>query len=219
MDANAAEVERTLGVGARWFHFLGPLDLGVSSFYGTAREPRFRLIGSPLAPTGVAPVYERIFQIGVDAQLNHEGWLWKLEALTRRGQGNPLYAWVGGFEYTMSNLGNSGLDVGLIGEYSHDSRGVGDPAAPLTSVSFFDDDLFVGSRLALNDVQSSELLGGVIIDVHFGSMAWLIEASRRVGESFTMDFEVRAFSRADAEDPLYVFRRDTFVQLGLQYHY
>ena len=34
-----------------------------------------------------------------------------------------------------------------------------------------------------------------------------------------MDFEVRAFSRADAEDPLYVFRRDTFVQLGLQYHY
>ena len=219
VDANAAEVERTLGVGARWFHFLGPLDLGVSSFYGTAREPRFRLIGSPLAPTGVAPVYERIFQIGVDAQLNHEGWLWKLEALTRRGQGNPLYAWVGGFEYTMSNLGNSGLDVGLIGEYSHDSRGVGDPAAPLTSVSFFDDDLFVGSRLALNDVQSSELLGGVIIDVHFGSMAWLIEASRRVGESFTMDFEVRAFSRADAEDPLYVFRRDTFVQLGLQYHY
>ena len=49
------------------------MDLGVSGFYGTAREPRFRLIGSPSAPTGFAPVYERVFQIGVDAQLIHEG--------------------------------------------------------------------------------------------------------------------------------------------------
>ena len=137
----------------------------------------------------------------------------RLAALTTRR------AWIGGFEYTMSNIGNSGLDVGLIGEYSHDSRGGGDPDAPLTSVSFFDDDLFVGSRVALNDVQSTELLGCAIIDVHLGSVAWLIEASRRVEESFTMDFEVRAFSRTDIEDPLYSFRRDGFVQLGLQYHY
>ena len=219
VDTDAAEVDQTLGVGARWFHFLGPLDLGVSSFYGTAREPRFRVIGSPSAPTGVAPVYDRVFQIGVDAQLNHEAWLWKLEALVRRGQGDPLYTATGGFEYTMSNIGNSGLDVGLIGEYSHDSRGDGDPAATLTSVSVFDDDLFVGSRLALNDVQSSELLGGAIVDAHLGSVAWLIEASRRVGESFTMDLEVSAFSGTHAEDPLYFLRRDSFVQLGLQYHY
>ena len=219
VDTDAAEVERTLGTGLRWFHFLGPMDLGVSSFYGTSREPRFRVIGSPSAPTGFAPVYERVLQIGVDAQLTHEGWLWKIEAITRRGQGDPFYAAIGGFEYTLSNIGNSGLDLGLIGECSHDTRDGSDPVAPLTSVSLFDDDVFVGGRLALNDVQSSELLSGAVIDVNVGSVAWLIEASRRMGENFTMDLEVRAFSRADAEDPLYFFRRDRFVQLGLQYHY
>jgi hypothetical protein len=86
-------------------------------------------------------------------------------------------------------------------------------------VSLFDDDVFVGGRLALNDVQSSELLSGAVIDVNLGSVGWLIEASRRIGENFTMDFEVRTFLRADAEDPLYFFRRDSFVQLGLRYHY
>ena len=69
------------------------------------------------------------------------------------------------------------------------------------------------------NVQSSELLGGAVIDVHLGSIAWLIEASRRIGESFTTEFEVRAFSQTDPEDPLYLFRRDSFVQLSLQYHY
>ena len=192
--------------------------MGVSSFYGTAREPRFRVLGPPSGPAELAPVYERVLQVSADAQLTHEGWLWKIEALTRRGQGDPFYAWIGGFEYTLSNMGNSGLDLGLLGEYSHDTRD-DDPAEPLTSVSLFDDDLFVGGRLALNDVQSSEILGGAVIDLNLGSVAWLIEASRRMGENFTMDLEVRAVSRPDAEDPLYFFRRDSFVQLGLQYHY
>jgi len=62
-------------------------------------------------------------------------------------------------------------------------------------------------------------LGGGVIDVNYGSVAWLIEASRRVGQNFTLAFEVRAVSRTDPEDPLHFFRRDSFVQLGLQYHY
>ncbi len=219
VDRDAAEIERTLSVGARWFHFLGPLDLGVSGFYGTSREPRFRTLGPPEAPTGLAPVYERIFQIGVDAQLTHESWLWKLEAITRRGQGDPFYAMTGGFEYTMSNIRNSGLDLGLLGEYSHDTREDTDPAAPLTALSIFDNDLFVGSRIALNDVQSTEVLGGALVDLQFGSVSWLIEASRRVGENFTMDFEVRAIVNTDPEDPLHFFRRDSFVQLLVEYHY
>lgn len=116
-------------------------------------------------------------------------------------------------------MGGNGLDVGLIGEYSHDTRDDDDSAGPLSSVSLFDDDLFMGSRLALNDVASTEVLGGAVIDVNSGSVAWLIEASRRVSQNFTVDFEVRAFSRTDAEDPLHFFRQDGYGQLGLQYHF
>ena len=219
VQGDVATIERTLGVGARWSHFLGPLDLGVSSFHGTAREPRFTLIGVPTAPTGLAPVYERIHQLGVDAQLTHEAWLWKLEAITRSGQGERFYSATAGFEYTLSNIANSGADLGLLGEYSHDTRsGAGDPIDPF-AVSVLDNDLFVGGRLALNDVQSSEALGGAIVDLEFGTIAWFIEASRRVGASFTVDFEVRAFSNTALEDPLYAFRRDSYAQLGLSFYY
>ena len=219
VQTDAAEVERTLGVAVRWFHFLGPLDLGVASFYGTAREPRFRLIGVPTAPTGLAPVYERVHQLSVDAQLTHEGWLWKLEAITRSGQGERFYAATAGLEYTLSNISNSGVDLGLLGEYSYDTRSAA--ASPLdpVGVSLFDDDLFVGGRLALNDVQSSEVLGGAIVDLELGTVAWLIEARRRVGASFTADFEIRAFSNTDLDDPLYAFRRDSYAQLGLSFYY
>jgi hypothetical protein len=219
VDTDAAEVERTLGVAARWSHFLGPLDLAVSSFYGTSREPRFRLIGQAEAPTGLSPVYERVHQLGVDAQWTHEGWLWKVEAITRSGQGDRFYATTSGVEYTLSNMANSGADLGLISEYSHDTRSASsDPLEPF-GVSLFDNDLFVGGRLALNDVQSSEVLGGAIVDLELGTVAWLIEAKRRVGASLTADFEVRAFSNTGVADPLHAFRRDGYAQLGLSFYY
>ena len=219
VDADAAEVERTLGVAARWSHFLGPLDLGVSAFSGTSREPRFRATGAPDMPTNLVPVYERVVQLGVDAQYIYGGWLWKLEVTTRSGQGDRFYAATGGFEYTLSNIANKGADLGLLAEYSHDTREASGAEAGLVSVSLFDHDLFVGGRVALNDVQSSAVLAGAVVDLDLGSVAWLIEASRRVGDRFTADFEVRAFANTDPGDPLYNFRRDSFIQLGFSYHY
>ena len=218
IDEDAAEIERTLGVAARWSHFIGPLDLGVSSFHGTARDPRFKVVGSAENPTGFAPVYERIHQLSVDAQLTSGGWLWKLEAITRSGQGDRFQAFTGGLEYTLGNVGNSGLDIGLLAEYSHDTR-ASDFTAPLVAVSVFDNDLFMGGRFALNDVQSTAILAGAVVDVELATVSWLVEASRRVGESFTADFEVRAVANADPEDPLYLFRRDSYGQLGLSWYY
>ncbi len=218
IDEDAAVIERTLGVAARWFQFFGPLDLGVSTFYGTARDPRFQPVGPAADPTGFGPLYERIHQVSVDAQLTKGGWLWKLEAITRSGQGDRFYAMIGGFEYTLGNVGSSGLDIGLLAEYSHDTR-PSDFTQPPFSVAIFDNDLFIGSRLALNDVQSTTVLGGAILDVELGTVSWLVEASRRVGETFTADFEIRAAAKVDPEDPLYFFRQDSYAQLGASWYY
>ncbi|MGI9626711.1 MAG: hypothetical protein ACR2QM_07740 [Longimicrobiales bacterium] len=219
VDTDAAEVERTLGVAARWFHTLGSLDLGLSTFFGTAREPRLRVISDGGPPTAVVPLYERIHQVGVDAQLISGSWLWKFEGITRSGQGDRFFSTVAGFEYTLANMKNSGADLGLIAEYNHDTRGPAGSADEPLSLSFFDNDLFMGGRLALNDVQSSELLGGAVVDVELGTVSWLIEASRRVGSTFTADLEVRAFSNVDPTDPVYSLRRDSFVQLGFSFFY
>lgn len=218
IDQGAADVERTLGVAARWFHFLGPLDLGISTFYGTSREPRFAPVGPPATPTGFAPLYEVVNQWSVDAQLLQGGWLWKLEAITRSGQGDRFYALTGGFEYTLGNIAASGIDLGLLAEYSYDSRSA-DFASPPFAISIFDNDLFGGGRLAFNDVQSTEILFGAVTDLEYGTVSWLVEASRRVGERFTADFEIRANANVDPMDPLYLFRRDSFAQLGVSFYY
>lgn len=219
IDTEAAEVERTLGVAARWAHILGPVDLGLSYFYGTSRDPRFVVDATPEGPRAFVPLYERVHQGGIDAQLTHESWLWKLEAISRWGQGDAFAAATAGFEYTLANVRGRGLDIGLIAEYSHDTRTASiDPDEPL-AVALLDNDLFAGARVALNDVQSTEVLGGAIVDLEFGTVAWLIEASRRLGQGSTLDFEVRAFSNADPEDILFGFRRDSYAQLGFSFYY
>lgn len=218
VDGSRAQIERTVGLAARWFRTLGPLDLGIGHFYGTARDPRFATDLSEGQAPVLIPVYERIHQTSIDAQLTRDAWLWKLEGLRRSGQGRSYWALVGGFEYTFSNIRGTGTDLGLLAEYSHDTRGRprdGDPA----HVNQFDNDLFLGTRLALNDVQSSEVLGGAIVDVDNGSMAWLLEARRRVGDRWTLDLEARGFLNADSGDPLYGLRRDAYVQLGLGWHF
>ena len=61
--------------------------------------------------------------------------------------------------------------------------------------------------------------GGAILDVELGTVSWLVEASRRVGETFTADFEIRAAAKVDPEDPLYFFRKDSYAQLGVSWYY
>jgi len=154
------------------------------------------------------PFYHDINQTGLDLQATTGGWLLKLEAINRYGQGDRFFAAVGGFEYTFANIKSSGIDIGLLIEYHYDERGK-DATTP------FDDDIFFGSRLAFNDVQSTDILGGVIIDRDTGSVFLNIEASRRIGNRYKMEFEVRSFLGVSEVDLLYGLRKDHYLQVEL----
>ncbi|NNF08079.1 MAG: hypothetical protein HKN21_15050, partial [Candidatus Eisenbacteria bacterium] len=79
----------------------------------------------------------------------------------------------------------------------------------------FEEDLFLGARLVLNDVQSTECLAGVIIDADSRATLTSVEASRRFGDRWRLYLEYRGFSGLDMTDPLYGFRKDDYVQLEL----
>jgi hypothetical protein len=175
-------------LAARWSHSIGLVDVGVSHFRGTSRDPRFFQRQAVFAPH-----YDIINQTGLDLQLTSGGWLWKLEATNRAGQGDRFAAVTGGFEYTFVNLKNSGIDIGVLTEYSFDER---DELA-LTPL---EDDVFFGVRLALNDVQSTALLAGAAVDRETGASFINVEASRRVGSRTTLEVEYRAFVGVPAED-------------------
>jgi len=193
----------------RWSHYLGDWDLGLSYFDGTSREARL----SPNAGgTELIPQYDLIRQLALDVQYTRGAWLWKLEALGRKAHQDDFLAGVGGFEYTFYQV-KGAADLGVLFEYLYDGRGT------ISPVTVFDDDLFAGVRLALNDTQNTTLLLGSVIDRDDGSTSGLLEAERRLGRHVTVELEVRWFSNVDDGNPLQALDRDSFAALTLSRHF
>ena len=188
----------------RYSHFFGDWDLGLSYFRGTGREPRL-----VVAPGGqrLIPHYDLISQGGLELQYTKDAWLFKVESILREGQGETFGALVGGFEYTLYQVVAGRADLGLLFEYQYDGR---DAEAPFT---LSNDDLFLGARLAWNDSQNTAVLAGAIIDRQNGSTLISIEAERRIGNQFRVEFEGRFFVNAAVADPLYLFRNDSFLTM------
>lgn len=187
------------------------VDLGLSYFYGTSRDPRIELRPS-VSGVKAVPVYDIIHQAGLDLQYTKEAWLWKLEAIYRNGSSHDYAAAAGGFEYTFFDIKESGIDLGVLAEYLWDSRN-DDPAA------IFQNDIFTGARITLNDTQSTQFLSGIIYDLEGGGHSFIIEASRRIAHSWKIALELRTFHKASKEEALYQINKDDHIQLSLSYYF
>ncbi len=213
VDTDQATYESSRGrrhvdYALRWSKSFSGVDIGVSRFYGTSRDPRL-LLGSNGAGTPVlAPRYDLIHQTGVDVALTAGSWLWKLEAIHRSGPGAGYTASTAGFEYTFSNIFNSTVDLGVLAEYLYDERGD-------TATTPFQDDIFAGLRLAFNDAQGSELLLGAIQDRRSHARFFNVEASRRLGSLWKLSLQARAFTHIPVNDLLFGMRQDDYIQVEL----
>ncbi|HHM06269.1 MAG TPA: hypothetical protein ENJ19_11110 [Gammaproteobacteria bacterium] len=204
--------QRHIDLALRWSQVIGDWDVGLSHFYGTSREPRFEPGRTRTGESALIPVYDLIHQTGLDVQITTGAWLWKLEAIRRSGRNETFYAATGGLEYSFYGVFDSPADVGLVLEYLYDDRGA-------TGPSPFQDDLMVGLRLALNDVQSSAALLGVVKDRSSGAAFYNLEANRRLGRSWTVNLQGRFFTGAPASDPLHGLLRDDYIELELARHF
>jgi len=182
----ASDKERNIDFAVRWQEQLGAFDIGVSHFHGTGREPR--LVPTVLASgPALVPYYDLIDQTGLDVQATFDAWLLKLEAIVRSGQGQTFFASVAGFEYTSYQVFESAADLGLIGEYHFDGR---DASAPFT---VFDDDVMVGARLALNDIDDTSLLAGAVVDVERQTTLTTVEFATRLAEGWRLEVQGRFY--------------------------
>ena len=83
----------------------------------------------------------------------------------------------------------------------------------------FQNDVMLGMRLALNDVQSTELLAGVVSDMDNNSRFYLLEASRRLGDNWKLTLESYIYSNISRADVAYGFRQEDFIQLELAWYF
>jgi hypothetical protein len=214
LDSEALPRHERVDLAARAFGTIRALDLGVSGFWGTSREPRLAV-----STSGIELSYPTIRQLGMDAQYTRGSWLLKSETIVRGGWGETFLASVNGFEYTFGDLKGTGMDLGLLAEYHYDGREAEQLGGVPIWTTLFRDDLFAGARIAMNDVQSSDLLGGAIIDRDTGETALFVEASRRVGSRFVANLEMRTFHWTDPRGPIYSMENDDYLQVGLTYHF
>ncbi|MCP4491000.1 MAG: hypothetical protein GY820_27355 [Gammaproteobacteria bacterium] len=188
----------------RYSHTIDELDFGISWFKGTNRDPEYRISGG----TVLIPYYVQMTQIGIDAQLIDEDWTWKLEMIHRDTDAISYEAVTAGFEYSFYGIYETDIDLGTLVEYSHDNR-------PEGQRGIFDRDLFFGARLAFNDVQSTELLAGMVYDTEKQSQSYRLEGNRRLGDSWKATIEAQVFSHIDASDILLAFEDDDYLLLEL----
>jgi hypothetical protein len=188
------------------------VDIGVSYFNGTSREPRFEVAGAALAP-----VYDTIDQIGIDIQATLDTTLLKLEAISRDGHrgaaARQFTAIVVGVEHTLSQFAGTSWDVGLVGEFNWDDRPV---SAPPT---IYNKDFFIGARFAFNDEGDSSALLGALVDAENGSIFATLEASTRLFESLRLEVVGAFVVKADDRDlVLRQYKNDSFVSIRLTHH-
>ena len=193
----------------RYAHSFGDWDIGLAHFYGTTREPVLQPTISNTGQQVLRPRYDLIHQTSLDLQYTTGPWLLKLEAMTRSGQGDRFFAAVGGFEYTFFGAFDSDADLGLLAEYLHDGRDERTPQTP------FEDDIFLGTRLALNDIEDTELLAGVILDLDQEERIFSLEFERRLTDHLNLEVEAQVFDNIDPKGLLSGFARDSFVTLRL----
>ncbi len=200
----SSEEDEHVDYAMRYSHTIDELDFGISWFKGTNRDPEYRISGG----TVLIPYYVQMTQIGIDAQLIDEDWTWKLEMIHRDTDAISYEAVTAGFEYSFYGIYETDIDLGTLVEYSHDNR-------PEGQRGIFDRDLFFGARLAFNDVQSTELLAGMVYDTEKQSQSYRLEGNRRLGDSWKATIEAQVFSHIDASDILLAFEDDDYLLLEL----
>ncbi len=196
----------------RWSHMVGDLEFALSAFDGTSREPM--LVADPTNIGQLRPFYTQMRQYGLEGVYLSGDWIWKLEAIRREGEMfDDFHAVVAGFEYTFYGVTDSGMDVGWLMEYQYDSR---DQQASVLGQN----DVFVGARLAFNDIDSSEILTGWVQDLDdSNSYTYVLEASTRLSAHWTLGVDIWLFNAEQQMDPLYFIRKDDFIQIDFTFHF
>lgn len=204
-----------LDYALRYSNAFGGLDLGISWFDGTSRDPTLVPVPFGGVPQALAPYYALVEQIGVDFAWALGGWLLKGEYINRQftDSNNDFNAYGLGAEYTFVSIFGGDAELGVLVEYYGDERD------ELPAPALFQNDVLIGTRWVFNDVQSTELLAGVVLDQDHDGYAIQLEATRRLGDAGALALEYRKSDKEPAGSPFQSFEDDELLQLEYRHYF
>ena len=119
---------------------------------------------------------------------------------------------VGG-EYTFNGIFETDADLSLLAEWMIDGRRA-------RATNQYQNDLFLGARLAFNDVQGAEFIAGALLDLDTRTRTLNLEFNRRLTDSVSVKAEAVLLLQVDKADTIvHQTRRDSFIALNLTYSF
>ena len=191
----------------RFFKNFGSIDLGLSHFSGTNREPRLLPYLDNEGKIKLMTYYETVRRSSIDTQATYHDILFKFEALYLSGGNQDYRASTGGIEYSLTGIIDDN-DLSFLCEYFYDSR-------RKEATTQYDNDLFVGLRLTFNDGNGSDFLAGMVKDLDNNEKIYILEANTRLNEILSLKYESRHFRNTSADSILGNLRQDSYFSLSL----
>lgn len=197
-----------MDAAVRYSNNFGDIDLGLSYFQGTGRDPILKPALDAGGSLVLAPYYTQIKQASFDVQATKGAWLYKAEGYWRDELGQQYEALTGGIEYTFYGIWGSDGDLGVVGEYALDSRG-------MVARAPYQNDGFLALRWTANDAASTSLLAGMVVDASTGARGFRFKGERRLDEDYHLSVEAYAFGDVPKSDPVYSVADDDYLQIRI----
>lgn len=188
----------------RWSANINAIDIGLSYFNGNTRLPRF----ISTKEQKIVPYYELVSHFGIDLQALTGAMLWKMEVIKQFRQKDEIVAFTLGGEYVIDAIFSSNVEVALMAEYTHDERDE-------EVLNAFNNDIFVGTRIAFNDEQSTDVRAAYVTDLELGTRIYSLQFNRRLNNSWKVQLDAKLFDYVNVKDVLYANRKDSYIQTSL----
>lgn len=206
----SSDAQSHVDYALRWSKSFSDVDVGISQFVGTDRDPRVATANQYITtanPAGLYLSYDQMSQTSVDMTAVRGSWIYKLEALHRDTNYDHYWAGVTGVEYAFNGVFHTPYDVSTFLEYNYDSRGQGQ--------AVYQSDVFVGGLLNLNDDKSTQIKLGVLVDTNDSTRSTRLQFSRRLTDNWSARLEGQWFNSVDSGNPLNAYREDSYLQGSL----
>ena len=186
----------------------------------------------------IALYYQNLTQIGLELQYLYDDLIFKFEGTSKyQTKGNYL-SYVTGIEYTFADVDMLfGADAGILVEYLWNNRkdiDLTEEALELTNLeaiigpdqvqgkrlppmqgnlfSPFENDVFIGTRFNLNNVDSTQFVAGIIHDLESHTQMSTFEGSTRIGDSVRISINAYFLTNVEKNSALYYSRRDDMIE-------
>lgn len=211
-DAEFEKGQNTLSSAVRISQMLASVEFAFSYYKGHARSPYFtpnlEEVGSVIT---LQPNYARIEQAGFELLWIKGQLLAKLESVYRSTDGENFTGLGIGLEREFPRIGSSKNALTLYGEYYYDGRKSGS-SSPITP---FQNDIFLGLRLAVNDLNSTEYELRLTRDLDYDSTFWDLRAKTRIKHQWFVEANLYKFSHVDNDPALKSFAFDSRFVLSV----